>query len=542
MAVNQMLEGNYSRYLMITNIDGENLKKAEEIFSYYRKQEVIRDGRFYDNVWKISDERSSVLLRFDFSETVFHEKVEPWLGCTASCYQEAAKAYVMFQMGTLSLPSLREISTSFRQLAEKDSEQAVKMRKSITHIVELLQIIPGYTAERDWIMEELEEAASAMQTRRKKQRKLADFQSYFRFHDVLNEYWKNAEREEKLYYFPMYLWWNLTAILPLRPTEFLMIPRDCLGNNNDGYEITIRRTKLKGGNTKLTYTIEGDFIRKKYSLSKQLAEQILWYQSETEEMIPSQIDALFRREAGNKYKGGKLGTSLEAAYGYSNLNSALKVFFHEVIGDHQDISAIHLGDTRHIAMMNLIISGGSPVICMELAGHEDIDISSNYYANLSTLVECATYEMYRKTRKGNKVTLKGSTDYSIVPIDELTKIEGGWCSSIHRKRLEVDDCVFAVSEDGEIGACNSCRHYRPELQGVQLDFYDSGSGKQKVNANSWFLLHMVEAVRKGIGCEDDIKRAILKLQHSCNHYTECLLELYRKDNGKNGETKENQYR
>ena len=233
---------------------------------------------------------------------------------------------------------------------------------------------------------------------------------------------------------------------------------------------------------------------------------------------------------------------MEAAYGYSNLNSALKVFFHEVIGDHQDISAIHLGDTRHIAMMNLIISGGSPVICMELAGHEDIDISSNYYANLSILVECATYEMYRKTRKGNKVTLKGSTDYSIVPIDELTKIEGGWCSSIHRKRLEVDDCVFAVSEDGEIGVCNSCRHYRPELQGAQLDFYDSGSGKQKVNANSWFLLHMVEAVRKGIGCEDDIKRAILKLQHSCNHYTECLLELYRKDNGKNGETKENQYR
>lgn len=141
MAVNQMLEGNYSRYLMITNIDGENLKKAEVIFDYYRKQEVICDGRFYDNVWKISDERSSVLLRFDFSETVFHEKVEPWMGCTASCYQEAAKAYVMFQMGTLSLPSLKEISTSFRQLAEKDVKQAVNMRKSITHIVELLQII-----------------------------------------------------------------------------------------------------------------------------------------------------------------------------------------------------------------------------------------------------------------------------------------------------------------------------------------------------------------------------------------------------------------
>jgi len=382
---------------MITNIDDENLKKAKEIFDYYRKQEVINDGTFLDNVWKINDERSCVLLRFDFSETIFHEKVELWLGCTASCYQEAAKAYVMFQMGTLSLASLREISTVFRLLAEKDAELAVKMKKSITHIVELLQIIPGYSTERDWVMEELEEAASAMQARRNKQRKLADFQSYFRFHDVLNEYWLHAELEEKLYYFPIYLWWNLTAILPLRPTEFLMIPRECIENNNNGYEITIRRTKLKGGNSKLTYTIEGDYIRKNYSISKQLAEQILWYQSETEEMTPSQIDTLFRREAGCNYKRGRPGTSLKTLYGYSNLNAALKVFFHEVIGEDRDISVIHLGDTRHIAMMNLIISGGSPVICMELAGHEDIDISSNYYANLSTLVECATYEMYRKT-------------------------------------------------------------------------------------------------------------------------------------------------
>lgn len=114
---------------------------------------------------------------------------------------------------------------------------------------------------------------------------------------------------------------------------------------------------------------------------------------------------------------------MKTLYGYSNLNAALKVFFHEVIGEDRDISVIHLGDTRHIAMMNLIISGGSPVIYMELAG-QDIDISSNYYANLSTLVECATYEMYRKTKKGNKVTLKGSTDYSIVPLKELTQIEG----------------------------------------------------------------------------------------------------------------------
>jgi len=31
---------------------------------------------------------------------------------------------------------------------------------------------------------------------------------------------------------------------------------------------------------------------------------------------------------------------------------------------------INLGDTRHLAMISLIASGGSPVICKELAGHD----------------------------------------------------------------------------------------------------------------------------------------------------------------------------
>ena len=75
---------------------------------------------------------------------------------------------------------------------------------------------------------------------------------------------------------------------------------------------------------------------------------------------------------------------------YQQMNYRLHRFIEKELISNDLI--INLGDTRHLAMINLMLSGGSPVICRELAGHEDIDISSNYYSNLSTIVESAVYE------------------------------------------------------------------------------------------------------------------------------------------------------
>lgn len=212
-----------------------------------------------------------------------------------------------------------------------------------------------------------------------------------------------------------------------------------------------------------------------------------------------------------------------------NLSFALKVFYREALSERNDISMIHLGDTRHIAMMNLIISGGSPTVCMELAGHEDIDVSSNYYANMANLVECATYEMYRKGKKGSQMLVQGQREYQFVQPDGLTRVKDGWCRSSRRKGLGVEDCISAVNSLGEMGDCKCCRYFMADMQGVHLDFYDAAKGRENVDADSWFLMHMIEAVRQGIGLQEDIKSAMLRLQQSCMHYRDCLIKSYGKD-------------
>ena len=327
------------------------------------------------------------------------------------------------------------------------------------------------------------------------------------------------------------MWWNLTAILPLRPTEFLLIPRDCLDYKDGKCYITIRRTKMKGGNSKLTYRIDGDYEKKSYSITDDMEQEIRWYQDATSGMQESPIGTLFCREACSYYKRWDKGTAIDTAYNYDNLSNTLKIFYQEMLSGRDDISEIHLGDTRHIAMMNLIISGGSPVVCMELAGHDDIDISSNYYANMAKLVECSTYEMYRKNKKGAMAVVNGRKDYELTKTEALTRIKDGWCTSENRKVMMVDDCIMAMNSLGEMGDCHSCRYFRADRQGVQMDFYDTVKGKSGVNADSWFLMHMIEAVREGIGFKENIKTALLRLQHSCKHYKDCLITKYERDDG-----------
>lgn len=73
-------------------------------------------------------------------------------------------------------------------------------------------------------------------------RELCDFYSYFRFDHVLELYWNsNLSEKEWLFYFPIYLWWKLTAIIPTRPREYLLLPRDCIYRENNNYYIKMRK-------------------------------------------------------------------------------------------------------------------------------------------------------------------------------------------------------------------------------------------------------------------------------------------------------------
>ena len=310
-------------------------------------------------------------------------------------------------------------------------------------------------------------------------------------------------------------------VLPLRPEEFLLTPRNCIRATDTGYTITVRRSIIKGTG-KVSYRLATDYEWCEYPISQKLGEEILWYQRKSENYPEPDIPLLLRHKSVPiNNKSGRVT--------YCYLVRLLKEYYREVLAGNADIAWINPGDTRHIAMMNLIISGGSPTVCCELAGHEDIDISSHYYTNFSSLIECAVYEEYRAHHSEKPVAI--ISEYSSLgPVEEGVCIGNGICLSKEFRNHRVSDCMVSIGPKGEIGYCPACRYYKSDAT-AQIDFFNREQAKEGVQADSWFLMQMVELVRKGLGCERDLQSAFLKLQSSCIRYRESLEQSYRQGGG-----------
>ncbi len=524
MAAYEKMDGNYGRWTFVREIDDVTLNCAIDIFNDNKKRGVILNDNWADTSWRLSNQIKNVGFTLIAFEEHDYKKAMNWIGCNYHCYLDCVKVYIVFNLGELVLHTLRDIVNTFIALVDKTSEETTEMTKHINHIVRLLKIIPGGNEEKDWVIETLEEKMERKWSHSKgNKRRLADFQSYLKFNEILGEFWLTADKKQKLFYFPLFFWWNLTAILPLRPTEFLLIPRNCLENGEN--ILTIRRTKMKGGLEKIAYRIKDDYECKEYTLTKTLVVELRSYIEATKKMRKTSIDTLFLQEPHYNYFGVQTN-SAGKYYSYNNLNTCLRYFYQEVVKTkNTNLNIIRLGDTRHLAMVNLIISGGSPVICRELAGHSNIEISSHYFSNISNLVECVTLERFRKTMS-DKTNIVGTSKFPLSVSNEWYRLPKGWCGSPSVKAGDISECLKITGTQGGIGDCNYCIHYHPDLLGIRIEFLDEKVGKQKVDADSQYLIQMIELVRKGIGYTEDISAALLRLQHSNNHYRECLWEKY----------------
>jgi hypothetical protein len=402
-------------------------------------------------------------------------------------------------------------------MSEITADAACQIDEHISHVAEFLKILPAGCGSRDVVIEELEERVSQKNRKRTAQRALADFRTYLRFDEIICRYWNSADNGKRLAYFPLYFWWKLTAILPLRPTELLLTPRCCL----NGKVLTVRRTRLKGNGRRVDYRIDSDYQMHKYEISDNLAAELRAYIEATNTLKPNEIDTLF--VPVDSYSGG-VSDGSSRYYTYERLSMCLRRFYDEVVTPFDtDIGNVSLGDTRYLAMINLIISGGSPTACRELSGHADIDISSHYYANIASLVECATLENLRRS-KGGTAELVGKQRYPLAKPVQTHSVPGGLCDSMAVKNGDVSECLKVVGSNGYIGECGCCSHFWPDDYGLRLSFYDKELGKKRVDADTDFLLQMVDIVRRGLGYEEDIGSAILRLQRSCDHYIKCILE------------------
>ncbi|BDD40794.1 hypothetical protein [Streptococcus ruminantium] len=374
------------------------------------------------------------------------------------------------------------------------------------------------------------------QSKSKQQRQLAQFQSYFAFNDILTDYWSQPLPEaERLFYYPIYLWWQITAVVPLRPREFLLTQRDCLSEKNGKYYLTLRRNNLKGREKAISHKITEDYYLTTYEIPNNLAQSIQHYLKLTQDLESTKLNTLFVTDTHYQRWNRKTGIN-NRFLTYQNINTILKYFFNEIIEEKygyqvhyidlisrledKEINFIHIGDTRHIAMINLIAEGASPVTAMLLAGHDNVATSSHYFSNLSQFIECRSYQVFRKltssqtTYEISKAQPRYTVGKAFVQLENK-----GRCYSPKFASGDYSDCLKVISNHAELGACTSCPFYRKA--GKEYFSMDK-TYKKSVDQEALIVDEAVKRVRQGKGNMEDIGEALLKLTSVSHSYQEYL--------------------
>lgn len=552
----------YISQTSFVELDIEALNNGKERFCDYQKQKVIKSGcSFSDNSWKTTDEYESIGMYFDIDpfnysnwERIFEMRRDDFILKAKTFIMSIFGKNVLRTMHTLLADIHKILSVSPEEFISPDFELFLYTPTICSDFLTLV-FNSGLTMNNnaDVILGKLDYLNELyLKKSGFNQRTLSSFDSYLVFNDIIEDYWKSdISQDERLFYYPLYLWWKITGVIPLRPREFLLTQRDCLiKDKQNNFYLKLQRNKLKGSKSKtVKYKILEDYSSEQYQIPQQLGNEIENYIKLTDSFEKTPINTLFLLEPYNKYRILKHKMKVTDRYlTYGSMNIILRYFYEEIISrrylytviyeninthlNSKEICYIHLGDTRHISLINLMMEGGTPVTAMLLAGHNNELTASHYYSNIKNMIECRTYRLYRKQIQGNKIQTIAKLQNIPRNSNYKSLKNGGRCYSNAYMSGDISDCINSIGPNGELGYCLNCINYRYSL-GSDCETEDYLIRQLEFDCNS--LIHAIELARKGKGCVEDIGQELLKLQSSSISYERYLLEKkYNKQEKNNG--------
>ena len=519
----------------------------------YRDKGIIVSGLFDDDKWILSDERDRRSFDFTIDDNAF-KTFGTRLNISVNEFKRYLKIYIVNNFGVLALVSLQHIILAIKRTTYVSDTNFVSELSQVDaiwmeHIVDFFSVLPSDEREQslDEFLIQCEDAVDkSCFSGSGAQRSLATFESYFRFHDILKKYWAEAKDEnEKLFFFPVWLWWNITGVVPTRPHEFVLTPRKCLETVDDKSFLIMRKNKVKGSKKAKGYRLKEDFQTVKYQIPTALANEIKWYIDRTESCMDTEISTLLVTET-HYHKWERCKPYNSRYFTYTNLRTCLRYFYKQIIQDRygynvlmdqnqpvlagaKDIEYIRLGDTRHIALINLIAEGASPVAAMVLAGHDNPEMSAHYYSNISTLIECRVHRQYKKMLSGEQVYAL-SVPRSKLSVGESVPCDGGgYCYSEKARHGDYSECYKVTGPAGEMGYCPNCDYYRDSDE----SFFESKELYTRRIADEGILLYkIVNQVRNGHGDAEDIVSILNRINGAAYSYERYLLEKMEEQNGK----------
>ncbi|MEK4230492.1 hypothetical protein [Solibacillus sp. FSL H8-0538] len=420
--------------------------------------------------------KKSIQFNKKINTTEFINIVKCW---TASLINQGYNSTVIVQMVHEGLRSFLNLtngftSNNYEEIAEEFAAFSNRRKNTIRNsILNFFDYYNDYPIE---IEEYISMIYSFKVINKVEARLLPPSKDILFFSKLLEDYFSNEMSDlEYRKWFPVWLWWNLTTLIPIRPSEYCNIDRDCIFKKGDNYYIKLPRHKQKLNNKRNIQILNEVRISEKlYSEIEKYKHRTASY-GRTETLISylSMPNIVNGEYVENVYyhtlrlKPYKFSLTLFR----NNLSSFYKhiVFLkYKVRLDKNESSKntlscisqqLRVGDTRHLAFINLKRQGYHPTEIARLGGHVTLQTQNHYFNHIQSFVDLEVLELITNSdldsykhkidsdfNHEQQISMSFIEKYVLRPSQTNFKMKmiDGYCTDPHQ-RCKVEDCWQCTS-------------------------------------------------------------------------------------------------
>lgn len=427
-----------------------NAKQFENLFEQAKQSNLI-EGLFNQSAWQVpcKTQDYNVIIEFDLAPYTYLTQVLK--AFTIARVLEGKRAGTVYNEIRLIKMAIFE-SEGFKNTLslEKFLDQELQKHsyQGNHFAVTLKKFLTFYKIENS---EEIIDICSNIKSQRRLVRGLPEFEDIISFDEIINEYFRNASTDETMEFIPIQLWWLLTNIIPMRPTELLLLKKDCLEikeAHSLSYNITVPRIKLKNATPERgNYEEDIEVDKKTYKILKEIVYKLNSVPSKSEYLLPVEYLNAFRKIPYEK-KNKRINRR--------DFDDLRDRFYRKVVEEKYgkyNLERIKLGDTRHFAIINMALQGFNMLSIARMAGHNEIRSQHSYYSHAEHFSQSYVYRM---TQNHLENELNGRVDSSGII---------GWKRYIYDKglatRIEADKLDKIVGRV-EFGYCTEQKSIFPE--------------------------------------------------------------------------------
>ena len=466
--------------------------KYLEVFQKYVSEDKIR-AEFSDSLWNCYNGIKRFEINFSFDEMQYQKHIGGDFNITPAKMTDMLKCYTIYICGEYIFRTITQKINGIKNFITCFGDKDFSLKPT-----ELLGVIDflGFIGTPEKEIERIDRQIQTKKIPNAKPRELANLINYLAISNEIDDMYSGEISDaEFIHWFPIFFWSKVTFILPLRATEMLTTPYNCIERKYGKVFLSVRRSKLKKGERRVYYNVDQDY-------------KVFTYQypdNDTIKMIEKyqQLTSTHKRRFLFDFDQVLVINGLMSL---TSFNALLEDFIIErLVGNRKydyarfasgisEFSVVTAGDARPIAMANLYYQDAGADICRQLADHINLTTSEGYYQNVSNTVYASSIMKYqRKINYGQEMSKTYQKVYS-----EIALADRSLCSSENQPKLtgDISDCV----REKHLDECLGCRYYTPSESELKQELENR---KKKLDEASIAVVKCMADMQGGVTKHDE---------------------------------------